>query len=148
VQKAAQPGPEDKAVLAAVPATPQRTLPQQNDSGPAAPVRQATSAPRVPASNQVATARKESPPMEMPVKQAAGTLPAQQEIMQTPIVPEDTRMASVRPKVKPKTIHLLDLEKKEPAAQKQSKFMMALDEHINPKANDMAFSTKVLTKQF
>lgn len=148
VQEAAQPRSEDKPGLAAIPATPQKSLPQRNDADPAVPLKQRISVPKVPGGNSLAGSRKEEPRMETPEKKQTTTLPAQQEIMHIPFVPEDTRMASISPKAKPKTIHLLDLEKREPPVQKQSKFMMALDEHINPKLNDMAFSTKVLTKQF
>lgn len=47
-----------------------------------------------------------------------------------------------------KTIHLLDLEKPAAATPKPGKFMMAIEEHLRPKSDDIAFSTKVLTRQF
>lgn len=57
-------------------------------------------------------------------------------------------IAREAPKAALKTVHLFDLEKPAPEPAKPSKFMMAIGEHTNPKSNDIAFSTKILTKQF
>lgn len=65
--------------------------------------------------------------------------PAEQE----KLVAAQTKKSPVR-----KTVHLLDLEQAIPSAPKPSKLMMAIGEHTRPKSNDMAFSTRILTKQF
>jgi len=62
--------------------------------------------------------------------------------------PATNTIAREAPKAALKTVHLFDLENPAPEPAKPSKFMMAIGEHTNPKSNDIAFSTKILTKQF
>lgn len=63
-------------------------------------------------------------------------------------LPEPNTIARKAPKDALKTVHLFDLENPAPEPVKPNKFMMAVGEHTHPKSNDIAFSTKILTKQF
>ncbi|RYD96949.1 MAG: hypothetical protein EOP54_12300 [Sphingobacteriales bacterium] len=74
--------------------------------------------------------------------------PVPKNISPAPAAPDHIALVPTAPQSRRKTIHLLDLEKPGSVPQKQSKFMKVMDEHINPKSADIAFSTKVLTKQF
>ncbi|GEM_PF-1614286 len=77
-----------------------------------------------------------------------GNSPIQGSV-QTPVfLPETNTIARETPKAALKTVHLSDLENPAPEPVKPNKFMMAVGEHIHPKSNDIAFSTKILTKQF
>lgn len=88
----------------------------------------------------------------------AGTISTKQTLREDNPVPEninpvpaEQEQIVVAQTTKPqgrKTIHLLDLEKPAPSSPKPSKLMMAIEEHTRPKSNDIAFSTRILTKQF
>lgn len=126
---------------------------------------------------QIATAPQNEITGEMPVKQhpmptyvhhasgktslppsKAGTMttketlredePVHKNITPDPTEQEQIVVAKTTKPQERKTIHLLDLEKPAPSVPKSSKLMMAIEEHTRPKSNDMAFSTKILTKQF
>ncbi len=86
-----------------------------------------------------------------------GTITQKEALKEEQIIPETPRpvpaagesVAQAPSSSQParKTIHLLDLEK--PAtAPKPGKFMMAIEEHLRTKSDDVAFSTKILTRQF
>lgn len=64
-----------------------------------------------------------------------------------PVARESIAQAPSRSQPARKTIHLLDLEKPA-AAPKPGKFIMAMEEHLRAKSDDIAFSTKILTRQF
>lgn len=68
----------------------------------------------------------------------------------SPVPPVRDGIAQVpaRSQATRKTIHLLDIEKPATAVPKPGKFMMALEEHLRAKSDDIALSTKILTHQF
>lgn len=127
----------------------------------AAFARQETRTPQEEQHGQVSQKQAATPGYISPASRAAsiasktGTITKKESLKEEQIMPESPApaaresVAQVPTRSQParKTIHLLDLEKPA-AAPKPGKLMMAIEEHLRPKSDDIAFSTKILTRQF
>lgn len=74
--------------------------------------------------------------------------PIHENINPEPVAQEQKVVVQTAKPQERKTVHLLDLEKPAPSGPKTSRLMMAIEEHTRTQSNDMAFSTRILTKQF